>query len=125
MSGCSLTERSFHFWNNYICVTRCIYLRDDVFSVCFSRSRGKDEKREKKKKKPYKYWDVPPQGFEHITPFQYKAMQGEYPLNMRENGLAFSMKIASFRIARIKKLWGYFLQRLVRFRRPSVCHRQR
>lgn len=22
------------------------------------------------------YWDVPPPGFEHITPMQYKAMQG-------------------------------------------------
>ena len=28
-----------------------------------------------RKKKPYKYWDVPPPGFEHITPLQYKAMQ--------------------------------------------------
>ena len=27
------------------------------------------------KKKPYKYWDVPPAGFEHVTPMQYKAMQ--------------------------------------------------
>lgn len=29
-----------------------------------------------KKKKVKKYWDVPPPGFEHITPMQYKAMQG-------------------------------------------------
>jgi len=27
--------------------------------------------------KKYKYWDVPPVGFEHITPAQYKAMQGK------------------------------------------------
>nr|1JMT_B Chain B, SPLICING FACTOR U2AF 65 KDA SUBUNIT [Homo sapiens] len=27
------------------------------------------------KKKVRKYWDVPPPGFEHITPMQYKAMQ--------------------------------------------------
>lgn len=32
--------------------------------------------REKKKNKVKKYWDVPPPGFEHITPMQYKAMQG-------------------------------------------------
>lgn len=32
--------------------------------------------REKKKAKVKKYWDVPPIGFEHITPMQYKAMQG-------------------------------------------------
>ena len=50
------------------------YLKPALYP--FSRSRGKEEKREKKKKKPYKYWDVPPQGFEHITPYQYKAMQG-------------------------------------------------
>jgi splicing factor U2AF subunit len=27
------------------------------------------------KKKVRKYWDVPPPGFEHVTPMQYKAMQ--------------------------------------------------
>jgi len=33
------------------------------------------------RKKPSKYWDVPPPGFEHITPLQYKAMQaaGQIP----------------------------------------------
>ncbi|XP_060777644.1 U2 small nuclear RNA auxiliary factor 2a isoform X2 [Neoarius graeffei] len=37
--------------------------------------------REKKKTKLKKYWDVPPIGFEHITPMQYKAMQaaGQIP----------------------------------------------
>lgn len=30
------------------------------------------------------YWDVPPPGFEHITPLQYKAMQaaGQIPANI-------------------------------------------
>jgi splicing factor U2AF subunit len=30
------------------------------------------------------YWDVPPPGFEHITPMQYKAMQaaGQIPATM-------------------------------------------
>ncbi|XP_073699879.1 splicing factor U2AF 65 kDa subunit-like [Garra rufa] len=34
-----------------------------------------------RKKKMCKYWDVPPPGFEHITPMQYKAMQaaGQIP----------------------------------------------
>jgi splicing factor U2AF 65 kDa subunit len=41
------------------------------------RSR-KENKTEKKVIKKYKYWDVPPVGFEHITPVQYKAMQGRY-----------------------------------------------
>jgi splicing factor U2AF subunit len=50
------------------------------------RSRDKDRDREKEKKhkengkrsrrrKPSLYWDVPPPGFEHVTPMQYKAMQ--------------------------------------------------
>ena len=46
-----------------------------------SRSRSPKERAKKENKsetKPirkYKYWDVPPAGFEHITPVQYKAMQ--------------------------------------------------
>ncbi len=46
-----------------------------------SRSRSpkdrskKENKTEKKPIRKYKYWDVPPAGFEHITPVQYKAMQ--------------------------------------------------
>lgn len=40
------------------------------------RERSKKENRsEKKVDRKYKYWDVPPVGFEHITPIQYKAMQ--------------------------------------------------
>ncbi|KAM9489316.1 U2 small nuclear RNA auxiliary factor 2a isoform 2-T2 [Clarias gariepinus] len=37
--------------------------------------------REKRKTKVKKYWDIPPLGFEHITPMQYKAMQaaGQIP----------------------------------------------
>lgn len=33
-----------------------------------------------RRRKPSIYWDIPPAGFEHITPLQYKAMQGT-PLN--------------------------------------------
>ncbi|ROL54751.1 Splicing factor U2AF 65 kDa subunit [Anabarilius grahami] len=51
------------------------------------RSSSRDHKkhsyspRRTRKKKMYKYWDVPPSGFEHITPMQYKAMQaaGQIP----------------------------------------------
>ncbi|KAA8585506.1 hypothetical protein FQN60_004200 [Etheostoma spectabile] len=37
--------------------------------------------RRTRKKRTCKYWDVPPHGFEHITPMQYKAMQaaGQIP----------------------------------------------
>uniref|UniRef100_A0A8C1IJ45 Splicing factor U2AF subunit n=1 Tax=Cyprinus carpio TaxID=7962 RepID=A0A8C1IJ45_CYPCA len=43
--------------------------------------RSRSPHREKKKIKVKKYWDVPPPGFEHITPMQYKAMQaaGQIP----------------------------------------------
>ncbi|XP_051744495.1 splicing factor U2AF 65 kDa subunit-like [Ctenopharyngodon idella] len=51
------------------------------------RSSSRDHKkhsyspRRTRKKKMCKYWDVPPSGFEHITPMQYKAMQaaGQIP----------------------------------------------
>ncbi|XP_069381302.1 splicing factor U2AF 65 kDa subunit-like isoform X2 [Paralichthys olivaceus] len=51
------------------------------------RSLSRDHKkhshspRRTRKKKTCKYWDVPPPGFEHITPMQYKAMQaaGQIP----------------------------------------------
>ncbi|KAM6905015.1 LOW QUALITY PROTEIN: splicing factor U2AF 65 kDa subunit-like [Xenentodon cancila] len=51
------------------------------------RSSSRDHKkhshspRRTRKKRPCKYWDVPPPGFEHITPMQYKAMQaaGQIP----------------------------------------------
>ncbi|XP_030639340.1 U2 small nuclear RNA auxiliary factor 2a isoform X2 [Chanos chanos] len=56
--------------------------------------RGRSPHREKKKKQK-KYWDVPPPGFEHITPMQYKAMQaaGQIPATallptMTPDGLA-------------------------------------
>ncbi|XP_077387198.1 splicing factor U2AF 65 kDa subunit-like isoform X2 [Festucalex cinctus] len=46
------------------------------------RSASRDHKkhsqsspRKTRKKKPYKYWDVAPPGFQHVTPLQYKAMQ--------------------------------------------------
>ncbi|KAJ8678527.1 hypothetical protein QAD02_014314 [Eretmocerus hayati] len=63
-----------------------------------SRSRSKDRRpkddrkrssspkrnRNSRRRKPSLYWDVPPPGFEHITPLQYKAMQaaGQIPANI-------------------------------------------
>ncbi|KAM8843822.1 splicing factor U2AF 65 kDa subunit-like [Spinachia spinachia] len=39
--------------------------------------------RRTRKKRTCKYWDVPPLGFEHITPLQYKALQaaGQIPMS--------------------------------------------
>ncbi|XP_050523210.1 splicing factor U2AF 50 kDa subunit-like [Daktulosphaira vitifoliae] len=47
------------------------------------RSRSKSPKAKSKRRKPSLYWDVPPPGFEHIAPLQYKAMQaaGQIPAN--------------------------------------------
>jgi len=52
------------------------------------RSRSRERKRRSrsrergKPKRKYRYWDVPPIGYEHVTPLQYKAMQaaGQIPL---------------------------------------------
>ncbi|XP_064204103.1 splicing factor U2AF 65 kDa subunit-like isoform X3 [Anguilla rostrata] len=59
------------------------------------RQRRSHSPHREKKKKVRKYWDVPPPGFEHITPMQYKAMQaaGQIPATallptMTPDGLA-------------------------------------
>lgn len=49
-----------------------IFIYEYIFFVTCSHSPHRE-----KKKKVKKYWDVPPPGFEHITPMQYKAMQGD------------------------------------------------
>eukprot|EP00092_Neocalanus_flemingeri_P027874 GFUD01030258.1.p2 GENE.GFUD01030258.1~~GFUD01030258.1.p2 ORF type:complete len:431 (+),score=104.89 GFUD01030258.1:81-1373(+) len=48
------------------------------------RSRSRDRKPKTKRRKPSLYWDVPPPGFEHITPMQYKSMQaaGQIPASL-------------------------------------------
>ena len=45
-----------------------------------NRSRSRDRKRESNKKK-HKYWDIPPSGYEHMTPKEYKDLQasGQIP----------------------------------------------
>jgi len=49
-----------------------------------SRDRGDRNKKSSKRRKPSLYWDVPPPGFEHITPMQYKSMQqsGQIPATL-------------------------------------------
>ncbi|CAI2734545.1 unnamed protein product [Schistosoma spindalis] len=66
-----------------------------------SRDRHRDHSRERKSRRHhsrhrsassptlvYKYWDVPPPGFEHVTPAQYKALQasGQIPVNVYAAG---------------------------------------
>ncbi|CAF3286300.1 unnamed protein product [Rotaria socialis] len=66
-----------------------------------SRSRSpkdrpkKETKVEKKILKKYKYWDVPPAGFEHITPVQYKAMQSSGQISQILTGKDWSANTAA------------------------------
>lgn len=48
------------------------------------KSRSRSPNKRSRRRKPSLYWDVPPPGFEHITPLQYKAMQaaGQIPANI-------------------------------------------
>jgi splicing factor U2AF subunit len=55
----------------------------------------KDTKIEKKTIKKYKYWDVPPAGFEHITPIQYKAMQASGQISQIFSGKDWSANTAA------------------------------
>lgn len=63
--------------------------RDDSRDRVKSRNRSR-ERRDRsprklaKRRRPSKYWDVPPVGFEHVTPLQYKAMQaaGQIPATL-------------------------------------------
>ncbi|KAM3175824.1 U2 small nuclear RNA auxiliary factor 2 [Hymenolepis weldensis] len=52
------------------------------------RHRSRDRSESPLKKIVYKYWDVPPPGFEHMTPQQYKALQasGQIPVNVYAAG---------------------------------------
>ena len=51
-----------------------------------------------------RYWDIPPQGFEHLTPGQYKAMQAAGQLPTRVLGLTPTANIA----AQYPMAGGYF-----------------
>ncbi|XP_012158820.1 splicing factor U2AF 50 kDa subunit-like [Ceratitis capitata] len=56
--------------------------RDRHRSRSHSRSRHGERSRHRiYRRKPSLYWDVPPPGYEHMTPMQYKAMQatGQIP----------------------------------------------
>lgn len=63
--------------------------RDDSRDKVKSRNRS-DDRRDRsprklaKRRRPSKYWDIAPVGFEHVTPIQYKAMQaaGQIPATL-------------------------------------------
>lgn len=48
------------------------------------RGNNKEVGKVSRRRKPSMYWDVPPPGFEHIAPLQYKAMQaaGQIPASL-------------------------------------------
>lgn len=39
------------------------------------RDRSRDKNRDRRGPIKYKYWDVPPAGYEHMTPKEYKELQ--------------------------------------------------
>lgn len=62
-----------------------------------SSHSSKYDRSKKGQKKAYKYWDVPPRGFEHITPMQYKQMQGagQIPQLLVDRDLAINTAAAT------------------------------
>ena len=47
------------------------------------RQRAKDRHKSKRRKQSI-WWDLAPRGFEHISPLQYKAMQGTFMFSKAE-----------------------------------------
>jgi len=75
------------------------------------RSRDKDRRRSKERSekkltfdRKYQYWDVAPNGYEHLTPSQYKAMQAAGQLPTPVLGLTPTATIA----AQYPMAGGYF-----------------
>lgn len=72
-----------------------------------SRDRRRSKERVEKKltfDRKYQYWDIAPQGFEHLTPSQYKAMQAAGQLPTPVLGLTPTATIA----AQYPMAGGYF-----------------
>jgi len=66
-------KRNFCFCDRIL--SNCMKWNNSI-SLLFGSYRD-DRKDSRKPKKPYKYWDVPPPGYETMTPVQYKALQGD------------------------------------------------
>ncbi|VDK51597.1 unnamed protein product [Anisakis simplex] len=86
-----LRRNAFYF---LIMISSCVVFGHIVCPHVFSRDRerrrhhdkSRDRSKEKEKdrpKKKYKFWDVPPVGYEHLTPKEYKELQaaGQIPRN--------------------------------------------
>ena len=66
------------------------------------RKRSRSPVKKQRRRKPSIYWDIPPIGFEHITPMQYKAMQGILKLYWK---CVFSFKIKKKYIFYLSSCW--------------------
>lgn len=65
-----------------------------------SRSRGRAGKAKKyrsRRREPSLYWDIPPEGFQHFTPLQYKEMHaaGEIASNIADKRKACLPAVSS------------------------------
>lgn len=74
---------------------------------CFTSFLGScsHSPRRTRKKRTCRYWDVPPPGFEHITPMQYKAMQGNAVTHFLFQPLVPGLVQSLFSITLVLKSW--------------------
>jgi len=61
----------------YFLFSFCLYVQICLlYKLIVLKRSSRDRDSRKGPRKPYKYWDVPPVGFESMTPMEYKALQG-------------------------------------------------
>jgi splicing factor U2AF subunit len=90
------------------------------------RSRSRDKKKATRRKKPSLYWDVPPPGFEHITPMQYKSMQaaGQIPATMLPDTPQVSF-LSSYFLHFYNRYFRRFMLEIFCVRYPKSAYRYR
>ena len=91
------------------------------------RSRSRDRKKGvSKRRRPSLYWDVPPPGFEHITPMQYKSMQaaGQIPATMLPDTPQVSF-LSSYFLHFYNRYFRRFMLEIFCVRYPKSAYRYR
>ena len=69
------------------------------------------------------YWDVPPPGFEHITPMQYKAMQaaGQIPATLVPETPQAAVPVVGSTITRQVRIYGHVTESHLALNVPTKC----
>jgi len=89
---------SWTYWLFTNAVYFLIFVRTATFAVGFVKRSSRDRDSRKGPRKPYKYWDVAPIGFETMTPMEYKALQGNWQT------ADISCRVVLFNQSRLNKL---------------------